>query len=398
MRLRANMLRQHSSWLFPVLLALLLTGVPALAAKSSTPPPPPTKWAIVPLVVVGGEGKEAKQFQSAFEAEVGKSGIDRANPKLVSSFLSQESGCIRKDDCLGKLAKTVNSERTLLVTISPFAKEVVLTMKVVGTNGAVANESASTVNHGPNETVLAASRDSFQVMLGDLQTEPTPLSTPPEQVKPSVTQTEPKPTTSNPAIKPPSSSTPTPPVASEPKLSAVPPAALPSAPPKEGPMGTGRRRWGSASVRWVWSGSAWEPSFSSRATARGVKKKPSMTTTVSPFPGPRISQRSKTSRGARGRIRLSPWCVTRPVSPRSPAVATCSSPMIGSLRAPASRLGSPPLPTPECWSSSSPDVSPLPAPGEASTEAACFPSTGTRREAPDSRPCPPDWPATFRPT
>src|ERR1044072_5754227 len=91
----------------------------------------PSKWTVLPLVVVGGEGKEAKQYQSAFEAEVVKSGIDRANPKQVSSFLAQESGCIRKDECLGRLARAVRAERVLLVTISPFSKEIVLTAKIV---------------------------------------------------------------------------------------------------------------------------------------------------------------------------------------------------------------------------------------------------------------------------
>jgi len=187
MRSNHLMLRQSSGLLGALALGLLLASGPVFAARA---PPPESRWAVVPLVVVGGEGKEAKQFQSAFESEVGKSGLDRANPKLVTSFLSQEPSCIRKDECLGKLAKAVNSERVLLVTISPFAKDVVLTMKIVGSNGQVINESASTVSRSANETVLAASRDSFQAMLSDLQTEPAPL-TPIESKNPNTTQKQP---------------------------------------------------------------------------------------------------------------------------------------------------------------------------------------------------------------
>ncbi|HLL56149.1 MAG TPA: hypothetical protein VK447_21480, partial [Myxococcaceae bacterium] len=210
--------RHQLGRLSSAVLAVLLLSASALAAKAPPPapapatPPPATKWAILPLVVVGGEGKEAKQYQAAFESEVTKSSIDRANPKLVTGFLTQEANCIRKDECLGRLAKAVNAERTLLVTISPFAKEIVLTAKMIGLNGNVLNETASTVNRGPNETALAASRDSFEVLLSDLQTELVPLSPPPAQT--------PKPS---------------PPVADAPKTESPPTATAPQTPPSTTP-------------------------------------------------------------------------------------------------------------------------------------------------------------------
>lgn len=161
-----------------ILTLVLLAGASAFA-KGSSSSSSAAKWVILPLVVVGGENnKDSKQYLSTFESEVSKSGIDRASPKQVSAFLSQEPGCVRKDECLGKLAKALHAERVLLVTISPFSKEMVLTAKIVGANGSVLNESASTINRAPNEPALSAAKDAFEVLLSDLQSEPTPLTPP----------------------------------------------------------------------------------------------------------------------------------------------------------------------------------------------------------------------------
>ncbi len=89
-----------------------------------------------PLVVVGGDKKEAAQFDGVLGEVVRELGLSTAPWSKQKTFLgTQKAGRCVDNDCLDRLARFSDAGRALLVSVAPFSRKVTLAGKIIYVDG-----------------------------------------------------------------------------------------------------------------------------------------------------------------------------------------------------------------------------------------------------------------------
>jgi hypothetical protein len=130
-----------------VFVAILWLFLPQRSWGKETP-----HIAVPPLMVLGGMGNQDAQLDKIYLEELQRRGIQPWQPVEVRAFLSEQpdGNCHLKDKCHGRLAQEVEASGTLIVTVSPYAREVVLNARVVRQDGTIAAEASQGRLYNPH--------------------------------------------------------------------------------------------------------------------------------------------------------------------------------------------------------------------------------------------------------
>src|SRR4051794_38571080 len=121
-----------------IFLITALFALPSVALASAD-----SVIAAHPLAVVGVSAAESEEFTTLYAAELAKLDVSLADSVLVRSFLEGQGGsCQGKEACLASLAKAAKANSALWVTLAPFTPKIVVSAKVVRSDGSVARSVA----------------------------------------------------------------------------------------------------------------------------------------------------------------------------------------------------------------------------------------------------------------
>jgi cell division septation protein DedD len=205
-----------------LLISCLALALPITAFAE--PSSPASRVALHASEVVDATGADAAQIHALVAAEIARRGASLAGSDEVSAFLSRrpDRSCAALNDaertrCLADLARGLNADRSVLVTVAPYAGErIILTAVVVSSKGTVLQEVPPSPYPRGAKRVL---RESIGTALRDFVSSLKILEpAPDEHVAPL--------TTVNPHSASPSTST-----ASPASTSAASPATTTTAPP-----------------------------------------------------------------------------------------------------------------------------------------------------------------------
>jgi hypothetical protein len=129
-----------------LLISCLVLSLPISAFAESSGPA--SRVALHASEVVDATGADAAQIHALVAAEISRRGADLAGSDEVAAFLSRrpDRSCAALNDadrtrCLADLARGLNADRSVLVTVAPYAGErIILTAVVVSSKGTVLQE------------------------------------------------------------------------------------------------------------------------------------------------------------------------------------------------------------------------------------------------------------------